>query len=94
MDQAHTRAITALQPFMHLALSTANPSPRFLADLITRVTSAPNAFVFAELLQTPAIQSLRSTEYATHLTQLEVFAWGTLEEYQCQYSLAILHPTC
>lgn len=90
MDQAHTRALSALQPFIHLALTTASPTPRFLADLVTRAISAPNTYVFAELLQTPAIQSLRSTEtpeqYRSYLTLLEIYAWGTWEEYQCKTS--------
>lgn len=81
MDQ--TKALTALQPFVHLAMTTKNPSPRFVADLITRATSSPNTYVFTELLQTPAIQSLReSTDFQMYFKQLEQFAWGTWADYQ------------
>ena len=86
MDQAQTRALSALQPFLHLALTTSSPTPRFLADLITRATSAPGTYVFTELLQTPAIQSLRSAdtpaEFQAFLTLLEIFSYGTYEEYK------------
>ena len=86
MDQAQTRALSALQPFIHLALTTSSPTPRFLADLITRATSAPGTYIFTELLQTPAIQSLRSAdtppEFQAYLTVLEIFSYGTFEEYK------------
>ncbi|KAJ4292656.1 hypothetical protein N0V90_009319 [Kalmusia sp. IMI 367209] len=82
-----TKALNALEPF--LALSKTATSPRAASDLVTQATSAPNTFVFAELLQTPNIQKLRgSQEYASHLTLLEVFAWGTWEEYKEQSSEA------
>jgi COP9 signalosome complex subunit 7 len=88
MDQAHTRALAALQPFMHLALTTPSPTPRFVADLIVRATSAPGTFIFTELLQTPAIQSLRSAdtppEFQAYLTHLEIFSYGTFDEYQSE----------
>jgi COP9 signalosome complex subunit 7 len=86
MDQAQTRALSSLQPFIHLALTTSSPTPRFLADLITRATSAPGTYIFTELLQTPAIQSLRSAdtppEFQAYLTILEIFSYGTFEEYK------------
>jgi len=85
MDQAQTRALAALQPFIHLAITTKSPSHRFLADLISRATSAPGTYIFTELLQTPAIQSLRAAdtpaEFRAYLTQLEIFSYGTYEEY-------------
>ena len=86
MEQIHTKALEALQPFIHLATSTTSPSPRFLTNLITNATSSPNTFIFAELLETPEIQSLRSPgtpdEYQPYLTLLEIFAWGTWQDYQ------------
>ncbi|KAL4896731.1 hypothetical protein BDV59DRAFT_171346 [Aspergillus ambiguus] len=86
MDQAHTRAMEALQPFIHLAISSNAPSPKFLSNIIANATSSPNTYVFAELLETPAIQSLRSTdtpaEFQAYLTLLEIFAWGTWKDYQ------------
>lgn len=86
MDQTHARALEALQPFIHLANSNNATSPRFVANLITNATSSPQTYVFAELLETPTIQSLRSpdtpAEYQGYLTLLEIFAWGTWQEYQ------------
>jgi hypothetical protein len=88
MDHAQARALSALQPFIHLALTTSSPTPRFLADLITRATSVPGAFIFTELLQTPAIQSLRSAdtppEFQAYLTVLEIFSYGTFDEYKSE----------
>lgn len=76
-----TRALNALEPFV--ALSKSANSPRAAADLITQATSAPNTYVFAELLQTPNIQNLRnSEEHSAYLTLLEIFAWGTWEDYK------------
>jgi len=76
-----TKALNALEPF--LALSKSATSPRAASDLIVQATSAPNTYVFAELLQTPNIQSLRSSdEYSPYLTLLEIFAWGTWADYK------------
>ncbi|KAF2638437.1 hypothetical protein P280DRAFT_471529 [Massarina eburnea CBS 473.64] len=81
-----TKALNALEPF--LALSKSATSPRAAADLITQATSAPNTYVFAELLQTPNIQKLRDAqEHAAHYALLEIFAWGTWEDYKLQSSL-------
>ncbi|KAI9659973.1 MAG: hypothetical protein M1821_001325 [Bathelium mastoideum] len=75
-----TRALNALEPF--LALSKSATSARAAADLITQATSAPQTFVFAELLQTPNVQALaQSKDYAGHLKLLEVFSWGTWQDY-------------
>jgi COP9 signalosome complex subunit 7 len=69
------------QPF--LALTKSASSPRAAADLITRATSAPNTFVFAELLSAPQIQALSSSEeYSSHLTLLKIFSYGTYIDYR------------
>ena len=77
MDQTQQKALNALEPY--ILLSKSANSPRAAADLVTQATSAPNTFVFAELLQTPNIQALQtaSSEYSPYLTLLEIFAWGT-----------------
>jgi len=76
-----TRAINALAPF--LALSKAASSPRAAADLVMQATSAQNTYVFAELLQTSAMQNLRQDEQnASHYKLLEIFSWGTWQDYQ------------
>ncbi|RAO65851.1 uncharacterized protein BHQ10_001863 [Talaromyces amestolkiae] len=86
MDQAHARALEALQPFIHLTTSSTASSPRFVANIISNATSNPNTYVFAELLETPAVQALGSTdtpeEFRGYLKLLEIFAWGTWQEYQ------------
>ncbi|OAX83937.1 hypothetical protein ACJ72_01703 [Emergomyces africanus] len=85
MEKIHSRAVEALEPFIHLAKTSSN-SPRDIAGIISNATSSPNTFIFAELLEVPAIQSLRSpdtpADYRNYLTLLEIFAWGTWEEYQ------------
>lgn len=74
-------ASNSYQPF--LALSKSATSPRAAADLVTRATSAPNTYLFAELLQTPAIQSLSSNaEFAGYLTLLQIFSYGTCAIYR------------
>ena len=79
-----TKALNALEPF--LALSKSATSPRAASDLVVQATSAPNTYVFAELLHTPNIQALRSSpDHAAYLALLEIFAWGTWEDYKCTY---------
>lgn len=69
-----------MQPF--LALSKSATSPRAAADLITRATSAPNTYIFAELLQQPQIQALsQSPEFTSYLTLLQIFSYGTYQSY-------------
>lgn len=76
-----TPALNALAPF--LALSKSATSPRAAADLITQATSAPNTYVFAELLAQPNIQALQGQEeYGGAFELLKVFGWGTWETYQ------------
>lgn len=78
------KALNALEPYILLSKSAS--SPRAAADLITQATSAPNTYVFAELLQTPNIQALRTApgEWAAYLTILELFCWGTWSDYNCK----------
>jgi len=76
-----TRAINALAPF--LALSKSASSPRAAADLVMQATSAQNTYVFAELLETQAMQKLRQDEQnASYYKLLEIFSWGTWQDYQ------------
>ncbi|KAL1882097.1 hypothetical protein VTK73DRAFT_2188 [Phialemonium thermophilum] len=86
------KAVNALEPF--LALSKFATSARAAADLVTRATSAPNTYVFAELLQTPAIQGLAtSSEYANHLTLLQIFSYGTYGAYTATPNLPALNDS-
>jgi COP9 signalosome complex subunit 7 len=92
MDQTHSRALEALQPFIHLTTSSSSSS-RFVASIIKNATSNPHTYVFAELLETSAVQALRSidtpAEYQGYLTLLEIFAWGTWQEYQSMQHLSL-----
>jgi COP9 signalosome complex subunit 7 len=86
MDQVHHRALDALQSFIALTDSSSATSPRYIANIITNATSSPQTYVFAELLERPAVQALRSpdtpAEFQSYLTLLEIFAWGTWQDYQ------------
>ncbi|KAM0797809.1 hypothetical protein BDR22DRAFT_809856 [Usnea florida] len=81
MEQTQQKALNSLEPY--ILLSKSANSPRAAADLITQATSAPNTFIFAELLQTPNIQALQTApkDYAPYLTLLHIFAWGTWSDY-------------
>ena len=84
MDSIQQKALNALEPFVLLSKSAT--SPRAAADLVKQATSSTNTFVFAELLQSPNIQALSAgpAEYAIYFTLLQIFAWGTWEDYQCK----------
>lgn len=70
-----------LQPF--LALHKSATSPIAAADLVTRATSAPNTYLFSELLHTPAVQSLASSpDHGPFLTLLQIFSYGTYADYR------------
>ncbi|TQS37085.1 hypothetical protein Golomagni_02452 [Golovinomyces magnicellulatus] len=75
-----TKALNALAPFV--ALTKSAIYPRAAVDLIERATSAPNTFVFAELLEAPEIQALADSEsYSSYLRLLEIFSHGTYRTY-------------
>jgi len=87
-----TKALNALEPF--LALTKAASSPRAAADLITRATSHPNTFIFSELLQTPQIQALsRSSDHVSYLTLLQIFSFGTYNDYTSTPNLPPLNDS-
>ncbi|KAI4106625.1 MAG: hypothetical protein LQ345_007178 [Seirophora villosa] len=81
MDPTQQKALNALESF--ILLSKSATSPRSAADLVNQATSAPNTYVFAELLRTPNISALKtaSPEHAQYHTLLEIFAWGTWADY-------------
>lgn len=79
------------QPF--LALSKSATSPRAAVDLIERATSAPNTFIFTELLSTPQIQALATAgdAYPHHLTLLQIFSYGTWATFRSTPDLPALN---
>ena len=83
MDQTQQKALNALEPFVLIAKS-AN-SPRAATQVIAQATSAANVFVFAELLSNPNVQALQtaSPEYSSYFSLLEIFSWGTWQDYTC-----------
>lgn len=87
MATAQDRAHDALQPL--LVLSASANSPSAAVQLIKMATSAPNAFFFAELLETANIQSLKhgGEQYAPWVTLLEIFSWATWRDYECESHL-------
>ncbi|XWW99734.1 hypothetical protein V2A60_007746 [Cordyceps javanica] len=77
-----TKALNALEPF--IALSKSATSPRAAADLIERATSAPNTYIFTELLQSPQIQTLAAShpDLQPHLALLRIFSYGDYDTYE------------
>ena len=88
MDPIQQKALNALESF--ILLSSSATSPRAAADLVKQATSAPNTYVFAELLQTQNVAALKTgpPEYASYHTLLEIFAWGTWADYSCTCQLS------
>ncbi|OCT49904.1 COP9 signalosome complex subunit 7 [Cladophialophora carrionii] len=82
MDQVQTKSLAAIQPIIYQITSSKNASPRFVAELIKGAISDRGAYIFTELLQLPTVQALRGTEFEPWLTLLEIFSWGTYEEYK------------
>ena len=93
MDQMQQKALNALEPYLLLAKS-AN-SPQAATQIVVQATSAPNTFVFAELLQSPNIQKLQaaSPEQSSYHTLLQIFSWGTWSDYTCGH-LASFSTAC
>mmetsp|Transcript_36891 Transcript_36891/g.93121 ORF Transcript_36891/g.93121 Transcript_36891/m.93121 type:complete len:280 (-) Transcript_36891:244-1083(-) len=55
---------------------------RAIVDLITKATSEPGLFGFGELLAVPSVQEIKSGEHAAHFNLLQLFAYGTCEDYK------------
>jgi len=59
-----------------------NARGRSCAEIIAKATSEPGLFAFGELLDMPNVQELRGSDLAQHLTLLELFCYGTFEDYK------------
>ena len=62
---------------------------RALVSLLEKVLESPKIFVFSELLEMKAVQDLRATEFASHYSRLELFAYGTYQQYQDSIQLDV-----
>jgi len=71
----------ALQTFVTLAK---NAKGKQCTAIIQQALSAPNVFVFGELLELPNMQQLIGTEDAKFIELLKLFAYGTYSEYQAR----------
>lgn len=83
METISQKSQAAIQPFVTEATTTKSPSPRYLKELVLRATSAPTTYSFTPLLETPAIQTLKTAdnEHRSYYTLLQLFAYGTYHEY-------------
>jgi COP9 signalosome complex subunit 7 len=69
----------ALQQFIHLGKKTKGKAT---ALIIQQALSAPNVFVFGEMLEMPNVQELAQTEDAKYLELLKIFAYGSFADYK------------
>ncbi|CAL5224552.1 g7253 [Coccomyxa viridis] len=59
---------------------------RALVDLIQKATAEPGLLAFAELLDVPNVKELETSEHAPAYHLLQLFAYGTLLEYNSRSS--------
>lgn len=80
----------ALQPFVLIAKSAKGKG---CAAVIEQALNANGVFVFGELLASPNVVALESTEHKPYVDLLKVFAYGTYQDYkQNAKSLPTLSP--
>lgn len=58
--------------------------------IFTKVLESPSTYVFGELLDISSVKELSNTEYAPYLTLLDIFAYGTYQDYKKQKSTLML----
>lgn len=68
-----------VEQFMLLAK---NAKGLALVDLVTRATAEPGLFTFGEILSLPAVQQLQDDQRVAANDLLELFAYGTWEDYR------------
>jgi len=69
----------ALQPYATLAKSQKGKQ---VTAVIQQALSAPNVFVFGELLEVPSVQALVGTDDGVYFELLKIFAYGTYVDYK------------
>ncbi|KAI9100445.1 hypothetical protein DFS34DRAFT_486008 [Phlyctochytrium arcticum] len=77
-----TSSSAKLEPFVLLAKNVKGAAA---VQLICDTISAPNVFVFSELLELPNVQELKQNpQHAPYVSLLELFAYGTYQDYKQQ----------
>jgi len=71
----------ALQTYVSLAK---NSKGKAATAVIQQALSAPNVYVFGELMEMPNVASLAGTEDASFLELLKIFACGTYSDYRAK----------
>lgn len=79
-----------LQQFILASQATADEAT---VQLITKCIETPGVYIFLELLQAPNIQLLCSTQYAKYVELLQIFTFGTQEDYNLK-KLSLPDLTC
>ncbi|KKA29954.1 hypothetical protein TD95_003781 [Thielaviopsis punctulata] len=87
MSQLQT--LSALEPF--IVLSKSATSSITAAELVTRATSDPKTFVFAELLETESVKNLATSDKADYYKLLQIFSYGTYQSYKAAAGLPELN---
>lgn len=85
-----TKALNALAPF--LALTKLATTPRAAARVIEQATSAPNTYIFTELLEAAEISALANSDsHSSYFKLLQIFSYGTYNKYVSTSSLPKLN---
>ena len=72
----------ALDQFLLLAKTAKGAA---VAELIAVATGAPGVYVFGELLECDCVRSAATGPHARSVKLLEIFAYGTYEDYKSEY---------
>lgn len=93
MDDSQSTAAPALigcQGLEQFLLLTKTARGSAAVELIQRVLEAPGVYVFGELLETECVKELASGTNANYVQLLELFAYGTYNEYKRKIFLKLV----
>ncbi|XP_027197367.2 COP9 signalosome complex subunit 7b-like [Dermatophagoides pteronyssinus] len=68
----------------YVTLAETASEPKNLIDIIRQALESPSIYVFGELLDVSNIKALVDTEYEPYLNLLNIFAFGTYQDYRKQ----------